>query len=156
MSDNFALGHDIKVTLFSGEMETPVPGFDDCVSFEWDPQIVIVEQKSLGQSTNHFNSDPQGFKGSATFNVTNVNAINFVNEIYQRAQRKIAFVKYGFKYQIFGAGIETGYVTPADGQGTTTFNFTDVVFESPKVSAASKDGLVEVSFNWACSNANKQ
>lgn len=151
MADNFALGHDIRVKIMKGDV--PVTGLEDCVSFDWNPQIVLVEGKHLGQSTNTFNSDTQGFKGSATFNVKKADAIIFVDTIYKRAARKINYETYNIVFYMFNVGVDEYKPQVAEGQESITYKFRDVVFETPKINAGSKDGFVELSFNWACSDA---
>jgi hypothetical protein len=151
MADNLMLGSDYSIQITKDGNE--VVGTDKIISFEATPQIKTLEAQHLGFSTIQTGEDFGGYKGSVTLHIEDaVKVAKFQDDLVKRARRQVAWFAINIEVTQFDKSPnnqQVGYAAPNTAAKVT---YLDVSIDSPSVKAGSKDGFVEFSFNFTCSD----
>lgn len=151
-TDLLPKGSDVTVTMKVAGHSVFDILCDRVISFDYAPQISTIQAQHLGNSTVSFGSSFAGYKGNATLHIPSTTSLrDFENWMVNRVRRISDWEEVSLTVKYWENAV--GAYNIADDAAKWSRTFSDIVFDSFSINSTARDGFVEFSFSFSCSNA---
>lgn len=130
-------GQDTEIKVIKGgDIVRAITAVKD---WEFTHNIDVTSQGYIGETTERKDSIYKGTAGKCTLDLTDKDAVGFLDDLVDRARRKVSYFK---------VNVLTTLNFPSG--DTKRVIFQDVQFSSPNINAGSREGYLETTLNWEC------